>query len=616
MHRGRGNHRGSQSRPNSRGRGNRGRDGRSNEGAQRLLISESDTTSDISEQRSRHHQAYVQVQARQANHGRSVNDMLEQSRREQAGTPSISTIRRIQDTYNVRTLPPEEREAMNIPETMNISARRSRPRLPQETWQRVYHATDIDSRPPVPSFNGFRERPDRFSHLLESEFRNLPLPGSLKIMALRKIAKLWSIFMHDSEALKVFTSDMSTSLLALISLCGPDRGLSTEVLRKIFKNTEQTKVLDFNGLLSSDFDFLNLIRFVTKAPKEKKGKLLTHENASWEELLELSLKDITVQPTNIPFLNLTHLGLGNPGSHASWSQLLSLAPHIRGLTHLSLANWPTPHLGPTPALGTYSRLPLPSWDDIHAQNLSLPQAQRIVNQCIGEYFTTRIDEFKEAARVLDTLSRHLFNLQYLDLEGCWRWIPALAWKEKGLIRPGDGNDTLQGNQWALDIGQLNYVQKFVPAIAKWWAHLAKINVSQGWIPGNQESIERMADTQLRSRLQKHLTQKSEAGQLSPPINPWKELSPDPRSRSNQPTLEDYTTLIWMAIEDQIRHSVHRAHLVRNESTEVLGSITYFDSLEADLGMTYTGVPEGFNEDLRIRQANSRLIAPNDDILHP
>ena len=84
------------------------------------------------------------------------------------------------------------------------------------------------------------------------------------------------------------------------------------------------------------------------------------------------------------FTSLTHLCLAKPGTNISWPSLLALSRNQPDLTHLSLAYWPMA----SPSLGDS-------------------------------------DHVSATLQSLSSLSTTLTKLQYLDLEGCSRWVSIL-----------------------------------------------------------------------------------------------------------------------------------------------------------------------------------------------
>ena len=97
------------------------------------------------------------------------------------------------------------------------------------------------------------------------------------------------------------------------------------------------------------------------------------------------LNRFLVGSVSIDFMSLTHLCLASPGPDISWPSFLSFALGVPCLTHLSLANWSV------------------SSDGIR-----------------------NVEPWSLIAPNLSCLSKTLTKLQYLDVEGCTDWVPALG----------------------------------------------------------------------------------------------------------------------------------------------------------------------------------------------
>lgn len=111
---------------------------------------------------------------------------------------------------------------------------------------------------------------------------------------------------------------------------------------------------------------------------------------------------------DLRFLSLAH---PNPAA-ASWTSLIKLLSRLTTITHLSLAHWPTPTRTPG-AVNTRIRHPT-----IHSLTFSYSGTDN---------YASLDNAWAEAASVLRQLSRSTRSLQWLDLEGCASWLPALNW---------------------------------------------------------------------------------------------------------------------------------------------------------------------------------------------
>jgi hypothetical protein len=450
---------------------------------------------------------------------KSVNEKLAQLRREAAPAPTVDAINQIQAVASTPTQPPAIRGILGLPETAPLRPRPSRrgPGYRAQAYSSVFSTSSFQSashghlKPvmaPVHESDA-RQLPLDFSNLAKvtEGFEKLPNELSLKHFCLKQMARTWPIFsIVEEENIYNLTPANRSTLLLYISLYGPDTGLDKSLLKLLFPFDHQKHVtrLDMNGFLSSDFNFADFCRFVTKVPKSKasnsgspteqdpdaevtstkgkdKGKAredISPEELSWEEQIDaqLQISGLYLRPiSQKPFCNLSHLGLGNPGRFASWTELLALAPKLTQITHLSLAYWPMPCF--TPHFDTQARLTLMFPEEEKLLAMKFDNAHRVIARIIHDYFAQRVDTIKEAAAVLKHLSEHWYRLEYLDLEGCHDWLPALVWKDWG----GLGNlEALQptSNSWASDYMHTLYYSAFEPALKQNWGALKHIDVRQ------------------------------------------------------------------------------------------------------------------------------------------
>lgn len=115
--------------------------------------------------------------------------------------------------------------------------------------------------------------------------------------------------------------------------------------------------------------------------------------------------------------NLTHLSLAiNPelAQNASWRDLLTLAPKLRSVTHLSLAYWPEPCFLQNAKFVT----------------VGSPQGHQIPYGGTNYYSHSIDHDWSEALLVLKKLSQSLYSLEFLDLTGCASWFKALKLEDE------------------------------------------------------------------------------------------------------------------------------------------------------------------------------------------
>jgi hypothetical protein len=456
-----------------------------------------------------------------------------------------------------------------------------------------------------------RRRPLSFSNLSITTVNSerLPKAKSLQHFVLKNLSQNWSFFQeYEKHNIHLLPLGMRSSLLEYISLYGPKCGINKSTLKLLFQgdDLEHLSRLDINGILSSEFDFVHLYRYMTKAKAfteqvdssnaESSNSTISPETSTWEEQMQkLTLRP----PPSKPFSNLTRLGLGNPGKYASWAQLLTLAPHLNILTHLSLAYWPTPCLAPTVPAARYQVLKLPAFEKLRAMTYN--EVYRLVCQTTEHDFTRRIEEFKEAAQVLKTLSHHLYRLEYLDLEGCFGWLPALAWREYGRIRPLENPAQARRTEWSIDHDQTTYCPPFEPALTEDWSSVTEINVRQSaWIPQSYISILKLPAGFVTRELLAHLHSNDV---------PWAFEQNENGQQSSKGTVSklDVEVMKWVETEKQIRFVSTRIRMLRAERRKKRiqfdhGLQITEDELEQS-GYESVGVPPGFYDDIRDRRFN-------------
>lgn len=534
---------------------------------------------------------------------RSVNERLAQLRREAAPPPTIEALNRLQTIASSQTRPPIIRGILGTPETAPIGARPSRrPRgIVAPPMSYVYTSgfvtvDDDDSRSKsTRELDRSRQRPRDLSHFASmiSNSERLPKPNSLLHYVLKSMAMDWAEFIEvEQHNIAQLPIGMRSSLLLYISVYGPWDGIGKPTFKVLFPQADQDDIsrLDLNGLLSANFDLVHLFRYLTKPPNNMKAtKNAEPTSLTWEEQME-DLK-IPGLLSSKPFENLTHLGLGNPGNNASWSQLLTLTSHLSRLTHLSLAYWPTPSLTST----TSPRISLLSLDKFH--NMTLQDVQGHIRQAVQHFFTRRLEDFKDGAHVLKILSQHLYRLEYLDLEGCFDWLPALAWKELGRVRPLDHPGQAQNTEWAIDHDQMSFCPPFFPALTESWSSVVRIHTKQGrWIPNDVQSILKAPDGFIRNELLHH------AGALSShQIYPERPLN-----------TVDIETIKWVEIEKQIRFTIARIAIIRHDIKQRRIQFDHgLQSRPEEMTLDDNGegrrrgvaTPPGFYDDIRIRRYN-------------
>lgn len=189
---------------------------------------------------------------------------------------------------------------------------------------------------------------------------------------------------------------------------------------------------------------------------------------SWEEAAE---ETAVVQPVlaaklQIPhFTNLSRLSLAHPGQWASWPDLLRLSPHLSKISHLSLAYWPRPSTTP------------------NASTTSMVSNHTSVALGGSHFYSDLDDDWHEAANILRRFSINTYSLQWLDLEGC-NWLKALSWRS-GFVPSSPTPGGQESEAWQ--------IQSMSPG-PDWndaWRRIVYLNVFQGWIPSDHQSLQNM-----------------------------------------------------------------------------------------------------------------------------
>ncbi|ORY17271.1 hypothetical protein BCR34DRAFT_475143 [Clohesyomyces aquaticus] len=427
----------------------------------------------------------------------TVNQRIQQLRREQA--PRATSERRDEMTESVRTrtLPPQLRHLLQLPEVnapnpkAGVRARQA-PGLPQprrappgpaapSSWlslsQSRYAPAHVRNRKlgDDNSDSGVRRK---FCTLWSWDGTGrLPPRPSLVHTCLKVFATHWEeLIEYEQHYIAELPPPLKQAMMAYLSVYGAPGCLDSKSFNILFpggkeakdgNGSEDIQFLDLTSLLSCRFTVNDLAKLMTLSPSSftkgdgdmsmsssVKGKAPVHIADSWEDEADDNAPFNTLPSTLIKpiFPHLTRLSLGHPGVYASWADLLALAPKLNLLTHLSLAYWPIPSMTPnadgvsmvSKHIGPIAYGALDVYDDLHTS-------------------------YTEAASILRRLSRHTYNLRWLDLEGC-TWHRALT------LGPGQP-------LWS--------TPRSTAPCPDWtgaWGRVEYLNVSQGWFPKDEGSI--------------------------------------------------------------------------------------------------------------------------------
>lgn len=414
----------------------------------------------------------------------SVNDRLNQLRREQAPRSTQDRWNEITETLTSRAVHPDVRQVLNLPEVGP-----PRPRLVARTAN--------GRRVPGPAapqswLNGSRHAPEYVREVQDQKAERwrivkplfaerMPAEGSLVHYTCKTLAKNWLwLLEYEQHYLGTLPIQLKDILLSYLAIYGPDGDITLETLRVLFLSdhelegatgSDELVHLDLTGMISEKLSLSDLTRYITQAPGPKKEDITAamHSLAisedvaeSWEEADETEfVPTLPKSLFNSRFPNLTHLSLAHP-QKASWPRLLNLSSHLAKLTHLSLSFWPKPCVTPNAA----------------AASIAGPHGR--VNLGGTHFYSEMDNDWQEASNILRRLANNTYCLKWLDLSGC-DWIPALTW----------GIDQAETRRPSFRREAEDWDMKQAAPSPNWngsWGQVTYINVSQGWIPHDVNAI--------------------------------------------------------------------------------------------------------------------------------
>jgi len=393
---------------------------------------------------------------------------------------------------------------------------------------------------------------------------------------LKTLATNWEwLVEYEQYYLATLPIPLKEALLSYISVYGPDDCLDLRSFKLLFLDEneltggtggDELEQLDLISLLNERFTLADLTKYMTRPRltnlaealhsldvSENKGKkkVTVEVVESWEDEVDISTPTISKSLSSSRFPYITRLSLANPGTWASWAQLLSLSTNLKTLTHLSLAYWPNPSL--TPNATTASMV------SKHSRPVSLG----------GTSFYSAMDnDWHEAANILRRLSNNTYCLKWLDLEGC-TWHQALTWGVPPISQwlknsVADENPTPSTSYPFLGPNLDNpqgqdsddWVEHHVAPGPDWngsWRQVECINVSQGWVPHDISAIRDMPAGLIAFELLGYLRNLQESGVL--PQN-------EPRP------LGDHYLIRWMEREKEARKVESMVRALRNSARGV------------------------------------------------
>lgn len=299
--------------------------------------------------------------------------------------------------------------------------------------------------------------------------------------------------MYEQHYLPALPIASKEALLSYLSLYGERSCMDFKSFKILFQNdqevenssgSEEVQFLDLTGLLSEDYTLKDLEKSLQRSGlgaavisstadfsisgSKQNDKPSMEVRDSWEDEADEGPAVVLPATLTVPiFPNLTRLSLAHPGTAASWTDLLAISPHLRTLTHLSLAYWPRPSTTP------------------NAATTSMVGRHATVSLGGTHFYSDLDDDWHEAANILRRLSLNTYCLQWLDLEGC-TWHKALTWDLPSNAPPHAASAFTSAND--------EWVRPSSSPGPDWntvWRQISYVNLFQGWIPSDTKSLQNM-----------------------------------------------------------------------------------------------------------------------------
>lgn len=410
----------------------------------------------------------------------SVNEKLSELRKIEGPDAALKK-REIAELVSQRSIPPQLRGILGVPESAPPRARagvraRERLRTPGPAPPKSWTALGSGRWTSTLAYRGRREgKSATLSHIERTKpqevgrfTRATGLDGNshpqsiglgartLTHHALKTIASQWDMLdEEDYPGLAEFTLQVRLRLLSYLCIYGP--AITIEAFEALTQGSEKVTSLDLSGLVGHSTLTLPRLTKRLRVDQPKLEKTAADDVAdSWEDQDSIeTYLDTSLSPSR--FSHLTHLSLSHPPPTVLWRDLLAFSKHTPHLTHLSLAYWPRPTLTPNLATTTVSSQRGP---EVTAG---------------GSHLYSALDQdLNEPASLLRQLSINLLRLQWLDLEGCASWVPALALLAS--IPELPANTSAGRDEWS-STGSSSW-----SVFTDTWKNLNYINVAQGWMP--------------------------------------------------------------------------------------------------------------------------------------
>jgi len=461
--------------------------------------------------------------------------------------------RELAELVTQKTVPPEVRAILGVPESApprpKVGPRfRDRMRTPgpaapkswlavRPEWETTLAVRGGGGRKGKRALNVIKDRNrpsqlQRFAQLLhEQQNLSTSRPSRLVHQILKRLAEHWDLLdEEDYPNLVEIPLRLRLQLLSYLGHYGPP--IDAIALQALIQGDDQVIHLDLGGLAGhAPLTLKKLIR-VLKPPKPS----TSHINSevildSWD-----AEDDVAMAPLSVPaisrFANLTHLCLSNPPDNVPWRELLALSKHTPQVTHLSLAYWPRPTLTPNLSTATVSSRHGP---DVTAGG--------------SHYYSALDEDMTEPASLLRQLSSNLLCLQWLDIEGCAQWMPALATLAAAapLHIPEEGEDAAPAGDMWTDVRPA-----VMTIFADTWKGLNFIRCAQGTYPTSVgvSALGSTAGDEIRTPLLKYLLKQGDSFQAS---------SFDTRDMYK---VEERRARIWMEREQSMLAAGRRINNIR------------------------------------------------------
>ena len=408
----------------------------------------------------------------------SVNEKLNELRKIE-GPEATAKKREIAELVSQKSsLPPQLRGILGVPETASPRAQagvRTRDRFrtpgpaPPKSWTAVGSGrwtSTLSFRKKRKGKNGNRNDEERFKPQELDRFARMARVGStidqnrrgvasLMHYTLKTVVQQWNMLdEEDYPALAELTLRLRLQLLSYMCVHGPTIGI--EAFEALTQGWEKIPHLDLSGLVGHNT--LTLPRLTKRfRPEQQKVEQSAVDDVaeSWEDEDTVeNLLDTGLSASR--FSHLTHLSLSHPPPTILWRDLLAFTKHTHQITHLSLAYWPRPTLTPNLSTTTVSSQ--------HGVDVAAG----------GSHIYSALDQdLNEPAALLRQLSINLLQLQWLDIEGCTTWAPALALLA---TLPELHTSAESPDDWSSSGAAAFSV------LTDAWKNLNYINIAQGWLP--------------------------------------------------------------------------------------------------------------------------------------